>query len=223
MFFKECGKLCEYSGFASVFQKKLVVTVSLSYNPILTIMDGQTERPTEEYVPIKRSFIINKNSELKYEQKADAGGKIGRGIVLLLCFFVVLAGTGFLLQKMGIFSKTNSAQSTPAVSPTPSPSPSPVVPTLNRSEWFIEVQNGTKTAGAAKKIADKIKTLGYNISKTGNADKDNYSKSQLFVRSEFKDQIDLVIADLRDIIKIASVAGELKEGTASARIIIGAE
>ena len=73
----------------------------------------------------------------------------------------------------------------------------------------------------AKKIAAKIQDLGYQVVKTGNSDKSDYSQTQVFVKKDVLDKVDLVIADLRDVIKIASVAGQLQEGTASVRIIIG--
>jgi hypothetical protein len=57
--------------------------------------------------------------------------------------------------------------------------------------------------------------------KTGNADKANYTQSQLFIRAEKGSEADLVLADLKDQFNIASISGVLKEGTASARLIIG--
>ena len=41
------------------------------------------------------------------------------------------------------------------------------------------------------------------------------------IKDDLKEKIDLVIADLKDVVKIASIGGELKDSTASARIILG--
>lgn len=111
-------------------------------------------------------------------------------------------------------------ESQPIQTPIPTPSPTPTVK-LIRSEWSFEVLNGSGVSGAAKKLADQLKSLGYQVIKVANADKDTYTQNQIFVRANLKDKIDLVIADLKDVIKIASVAGELSDSTASARIIIG--
>lgn len=107
-----------------------------------------------------------------------------------------------------------------------SPSPVPVVTPppeqkLERSEWSLEVLNGSGVSGLAKKVSDQLTSLGYQVIKVGNADKQNYEKSQIFVKDSLKDKLDLVIADIKDVIKIASVAGEIEDSTASARIIIG--
>lgn len=103
-------------------------------------------------------------------------------------------------------------------SPTPTPLPTPQ---LIRSDWSFEVLNGSGVTGLAKKIADQLKEMGYQVIKIGNADKNDYPKTLISVREDLVDKIDLVIADLKDVIKIASVAGNLEEGTVSARIILG--
>jgi len=43
----------------------------------------------------------------------------------------------------------------------------------------------------------------------------------LFVSQEMEGKLDLMVADLKDTIEIATVAGVLKDSTASARIIVG--
>lgn len=175
---------------------------------------------SQESAPIKRNFIINEDSELKYQPKDSKGS--GKGVLLIIGILAILLVGGFFLNQKFNLLPGSGGEAQSEVSPTPEPSPSPTPePTLIRSEWSFEVLNGSGVTGQAKKIADQIKTLGYEVVKTGNADKSNYADSQILVKKELLDQIDLVIADLKDVIKIASVAGELTEGTASARIIIG--
>lgn len=176
--------------------------------------------------PIRRSFIINKNNEVRYEQKSSAK-KSGKKafIVTTLLIVAALAGGVFFGKRYHVVSQVLTMVE-PAPTPTPTPTPVPLAtpeakPILNRADWSFEVLNGSGTAGLAKKIADQIKAQGYVVVKTGNAEKNNYRESQILVRGKMQDQVDLVVADLRDIIKIASVAGELTEGTASAQIIIG--
>lgn len=112
-------------------------------------------------------------------------------------------------------------QSSPTPTPSASAEPTPTPRALNREDWSFEVLNGSGVTGAAKKMADQLKESGYPVVKTGNADRDDYTQSEFFVRKELEDSVDLVILDIKDIIKIASISGELKDSTASARIIIG--
>lgn len=174
---------------------------------------------TREPSPIKRSFIINSDNELKYEPKDSQ--KLGKGVLLIIGLLAILLIGGFFLnQKFKILP--GSSKTTQPQFPTPTPSPSPIPqPVRNRSDWSFEVLNGTGVTGEAKKIADKLKEQGYTVVKTGNTDKSNYSKTEMSAKKELLEKINLVIADLKDVIMIASVAGELTEGTASARIIIG--
>lgn len=145
--------------------------------------------------------------------------KSKKTLYFLIVLILILAVLGFLFKSRIKTLVTGSPKPTPTptVTSTPTPTPNPLI----RSEWSFEVLNGTTTAGQAKKLADKLTALGYPVVKTGNADKDTYTQTEILVKKDLLDKIDLVVADLRDTVKIASMAGELKEGTASARIIIG--
>ena len=137
--------------------------------------------------------------------------------VIAIVVIILLAG-GFLLRnKIKGWLTLSAPTPTPTQTPTPTPTPNPLI----RPEWSFEVLNGTSSPGLARKIADKLIALGYPVIKTGNADKDTYTQTEIQVKKDLQSKIDLVIADLKDTVKIASVGGELKEGTASARIIIG--
>lgn len=180
-----------------------------------TVTENQPEKSEkQESEPIKRSFTVNEDNPSMYEQRSS-GKKPGKKILIIIVVLILLLTGGYFVVRRTI---QPAPVTTPASVPTPVPTSRPV---LNRSDWSLEILNGSGVTGAAKKIADKIQALGYPVTKTGNADKDNYSLSQILVKEKLQDQVELVIADLKDIIKIASVAGELKEGTASARIIIG--
>lgn len=179
----------------------------------------ESEKPEMESIK-KRSFVVNKTNLSLHDEEKKSGKKL---LIVIIILILILCGGYFIGKKLRVASRVrNVIQPTPSATSTPSPTPSPVSqPVLNRSDWSLEILNGSGVTGAARKVADKIQALGYPVTKTGNADKDNYSVTQILVKSDLQSQVELVVADLRDIIKIASVAGELKEGTASARIIIG--
>lgn len=142
-------------------------------------------------------------------------------LYLIIILILIFVGIAIFFRSQIKNMVVGAPKPTPSPISTPIPTPAPTPDPLNKSEWNFEVLNGTTTSGQAKKIADKLIERGYTVVKTGNADKQNYSTTQILVKKELMDKIDLVVADLKDTVKIASVSGELKEGTASARIIIG--
>lgn len=169
----------------------------------LTEDDAESVQTNQLEPPIKRS-----------NKRLLVMGSVIAGLIA-----VVVVGF-FLTQRENIspVEQTPSPTSTPTASSTASPEVS-----FSRSEWSLEVLNGTGVTGAAKKLADKLAELGYKIIKTGNADRSDYDKNQLFVSKEMTDKKDLLLQDLKKDISLASVSGELKDSTASARIIIGKE
>ena len=169
--------------------------------------------------------IINPSSpaEPKYNFTYNMPNKKSNKTTLMLAIIllVILLTLGFFFRSKikGLFggapSSTPSLETNETFSPSPSPAP------LVRSDWSLEVLNGSGVSGLARGVAAEFLKLGYSVVKTGNADKQTYDKTEILVRKDFMGKVDLIVADLRDVIKIASVAGELSEGTASARIIIG--
>lgn len=174
-------------------------------------------QPQNEPAPLKRTFTLNEDTGIKLEQKSSSR-KSGKAFLIIGLIFIA-AILGFIIfQFRGL---VGTSQPSPEPTPALIPSPSPEQPVLQRSDWSFEVLNGSGVTGEAKKVADKLQALGYQIVKTGNADKNSYSKTQISVQKDLLEKIDLVVADIKDVIKVASVAGELKDSTASARIIIG--
>ncbi len=133
-------------------------------------------------------------------------------LALVAGFFATMAFKENVKEE----AKKVEASSTPVPTPTPEPKPE-----LDRAQWSLEVLNGSGISGQAKKVADAIKELGYVVTKSGNADKQTYEESQIFVTEDLKEKVNLLITDLKDVIRIATIAGILKESTPSARIIIG--
>ncbi|MDP2585488.1 MAG: LytR C-terminal domain-containing protein [Candidatus Levybacteria bacterium] len=106
------------------------------------------------------------------------------------------------------------------VSPTPTVVTEPV---LVKSEWTFEVLNGSGIAGVAGKAADQLEALGYKVVIIDNADRQTYQGNGLFVSEDMESKVDLLVGDLKETIEIATVAGVLRDSTASARLIIGTQ
>lgn len=176
----------------------------------------------QEQPHIKRSFTVNKDREINYDFKSSDGKKSGKGLLLVIIGVLLVAGlAGAYFFRHQMKSLVAGINPTPVPSPLTTPSPVPTPNPLVRSDWSLEILNGSGESGLAKKVAVKVQALGYQVVKTGNADKDNYTKTEILVKKDLLDKVDLVIADLKDTVRIASVAGQLQEGTASARIILG--
>lgn len=157
-------------------------------------------------------------------------------VTYLLLIIIVLLGLGAVgffgwryckagltqCQFKNLVPQSANVNPVSVVSPTPLPTQMPKK-TLDRVSISFEVLNGTAVAGGAKKVAEKLTGLGYTVVKVGNADNSTYNKNELFVRAEKGEQVDLLLADLKTDFQIASVSGVLKEGTASARLILGKE
>lgn len=171
------------------------------------------EVPTvDKNSPLKVEEIETKKDEPPIEKSGKKLFVLG-GIVLALIILGVLGFVFLFAQNQPAEKKAAVTQETVKTTPTPE--------AINRSEWSFEVLNGSGVAGAAKNAADKLKTLGYHVINTDNADTSNYTENKLYVAADMTDKEDLLIADLKADFTIASVSGVLKNSTASARIIIG--
>lgn len=146
--------------------------------------------------------------------------------------FIIVAGvlivgalfTGFFFFQKGSTSQEEKVPATaPEVSLTPAPPAGGPAPAIDRSEWTLEVLNGSGITGAAGKTAEKLTSLGYTVVKIGNADNNDYEETQLLVTKSMLPNGNLLLEDIKKIIHVATISGELKNSTASARLILGNE
>jgi hypothetical protein len=141
------------------------------------------------------------------------------GIIFLL--FIILSTAAFCYFILN--SQEENEVSVLPKEPNQESSSSAQVGMKDSSEivWVFEVLNGSGKAGAAKKAADKLQSLGYPVIKTGNAPQSNYKENQIFINTELKGKVGSLIDRLKDEFNISTISGEFKDSTASARIIIG--
>jgi hypothetical protein len=106
---------------------------------------------------------------------------------------------------------------------TPSPTPISVATPLKREEWTLSVLNGSGISGLAKKTADKLEALGYIISGTGNASKNNYTTTQIFVsNSKTSSEAAVFLLDMKKELGVGTSSSELT-GNFDAQIIVGTD
>lgn len=146
-------------------------------------------------------------------------GNIWHLIILILIGVAVIGGTVYLLKYQfgGVSGPAATPEPSPIVSePTPEPTPA-----FDRSKFKIRVLNGTTTSGLAKTVSEKLKELGYQIDKTGNAPKQDAKQTIINVKTSAVGLAEELIKDLSSDYQ-ASVSGELKDSdNADAEVIIG--
>ncbi len=164
-----------------------------------------------------------------------------------IIFLILLGGGIFAAQKFffGQETKIEELATTPTPTeyqfptdtPTPTPTSEPESPTatptvtvnpvdqatgLDRSTLSIEIQNGSGEVGAASKGSDILKSFGYKIISTGNADNFDYENATIKVKSTKTNFLALLKKDLGFSYTIGSASADLdSSSTADALVIIG--
>jgi hypothetical protein len=126
---------------------------------------------------------------------------------LLVCGILIFYVTGF--RSISEQKVVKVVESQVEVSKTP---------TFERGNITFEVLNGSGVPGAAKKAADSLQGLGYEVTGTGNTGQ--VAGNKLYLKTSVEGYLDNIITDLSGF-EISTVSGELTEGTASARLVIG--
>lgn len=149
----------------------------------------------------------------------------GRGVLIALVVLLLaaaVAGGGYFWYRHHVAEQASGSETGSAGQLTEEPTPTAApTPSVNRREWTIDVLNGTATAGLAKKVADELKALGYQVGKVGNADKKDYKTSELHVSSTNKVKALDTLPDFKTY-GVTEAAGDLpKTASMSAKLIIG--
>lgn len=146
-------------------------------------------------------------------------------LVMLILAVVILAVIGasayFLRGKF-----TGSAEPSPSpleevsiTESTPAPTPSG----LDRSKFTLRVLNGTGTAGLAASVSAKLKDLGYQIERTGNATNSAFTKTIVRGKTDSTDLIAQLIKDLAPEYDASQGASLRASDASDAEVIIGEE
>jgi hypothetical protein len=90
-----------------------------------------------------------------------------------------------------------------------------------KTDITFEVLNGSGKSGVAAKAAAKLEALGYKVINIGNADNGTYQGNRLFLAKTITDSSTEIIKTIGTEFGITTSSGELKDSTASARIIVG--
>ncbi|MBI2430757.1 MAG: LytR C-terminal domain-containing protein [Candidatus Levybacteria bacterium] len=166
-----------------------------------------------------------------------------RKLVSIIVFLLILGGIGYfgataffggnseeeskiILTPTDAPTPTEEVTPTPEESPTPTPKPtaSPIdtATGLDRSELTVEVQNGSGQVGAASRASDFLKSLGYRVIATGNANNFEYENVTISVKSEVSKYLSLLKSDLSSQYTVGSTSATLSaSSSADALVIVG--
>ena len=147
---------------------------------------------------------------------------------------LIATGTGILvlLAIFGIFAwSKNPAEDKPVIEPVvsePTPieisNPTPAV-TPERSDLKIKILNGSGKVGLAGKVKNQLEDMGYEEIETGNADRFDYEKTEIQIKEEKEDFLELLINDLGEEYPLSSQSSVPLESASAfdALIILGKE
>lgn len=156
-------------------------------------------------------------------------------IFILLIGGAIFAGNYFLSSRqeeeksqaaLVTSEPTPTATPTPQESVTPTENPTPtekVTPTV-AAKLRIEVLNGSGQQGMASKMASFLKSKGYSITATGNADAFDYTQSVIQIKKSKNQFTAQLKKDLSASYSVDPTVQTLAESsTADAIVIVGAE
>lgn len=99
-------------------------------------------------------------------------------------------------------------------------SPSAGSTNLDKSKITITVENGSGVEGAAGKVSDYLKGLGYNVSGTSNADNYNYTGVTIKVKSSVSNYFDTLKSDLSKNYTVSLSSSDLPASSPTDAVVI---
>lgn len=198
-------------------------------NPYLN-QNAQQDGGDDMHIPNLRSHGSVNTGYSRYDQggysNQFSSNKPNRSskwhiIVLLIIGVVVIGGTVFLLKKqLKQTPSTNSVEINQAPTPTPIPTPIPT-PSFDRAKFKVRVLNGTPKTGLAASVSAKLKGLGYQPERVGNATNSAFARTILKVKASAPGLFEQLMKDLSPDFD-ASSAGSLKDSDAAdGEVILG--
>lgn len=145
-------------------------------------------------------------------------------LVLVIIGIIVIGFTVYILK--GGFGDINLGTTQPSPSPsataTPEPTPTPT-PEPDRAQYKLKVLNGSGKTGLAASVSSKLKELGYQTEKTGNATNSAFTQTIVRVKPSLESFIPQIIQDLTPDFDAAGNASLKDSDTVDIEVILGAK
>ena len=145
---------------------------------------------------------------------------------IIVIVAAITSGFGLLLAN-----KKVSIGSLSVVQPAPTPTPPAgavatptTAPQLSREDISVQVLNGGGVPGAASKMKNILVEKGYTVSDIGNTEEYTYAETEIIVKSDKAEVLQLLKDDLKDSYTIGTTAATLSgDASYDARVIVGKE
>jgi len=166
--------------------------------------------------PVQFQQVISQDSSLKggrtVAKKVQA--KKEESLAALIFFILAMTILGYVILglygpfQLPFFNQGGKVKKTPppqvTIQKTPKPAleatktaqASPTAKILDRSVLKIKILNGSGRAGVATDAGDYLKEKGWQIVEVGNADRQNYPKTQIQFKKDFGEFEEILKADL---------------------------
>ncbi|MEK9175844.1 MAG: LytR C-terminal domain-containing protein [Patescibacteria group bacterium] len=119
---------------------------------------------------------------------------------------------------------TEEVSPTPEKSATPSKAPTKAASSAStaKSDINVRVENGSGESGVAGKASEVLKTAGYTVASTGNANNFDYTDVTIKIKSSQKSNLAIIEKDLSTDYTIGDTSTDLSEDeTYDVLVIIG--
>lgn len=194
-------------------------------------MAYNTPTPRESYAqslnPSKERFMegndpTNFFSQHQQERPVKRANKFH--LLILVIIGIAVIGFTIYILKGGFgeisFTTTPSPSPSPVESPSPIPTPSPEP---DRAKFKVRILNGSGKTGLAKTVSDKLKGLGYQIDKTGNATNSAFLQTVVRTKSSAESFIPQIVKDLSPEFDAAGNTSLKDSDTVDIEVILGAK
>lgn len=185
--------------------------------------NSQTDSPKE--TEPKRMFHSPSTGVHVDERR---GGSKLKPIILILIVLLLLGVGGYFAKQQFFAEKSEPLEVTETTSldnnleVTPIETPIPT-PTVDRSEYTVRILNGTKTSGLAASASAKLKELGFQVEKTGNATNSAFLKTVVRVKEGESNLLSILLKDLMPDFTAEEGPVLKQSDTSDAEVILGTE
>ncbi len=171
------------------------------------------EKVMGEKPPERRDEVKEEKKERSINTKLFL---LGAFVFVLTVLIASMAGLAILNKDM-LFTQLSKK----TVKPTPTaalPTPTPFA--IQRDKWQFEVLNGSDTPGVAAKGSEKVKALGYKVTKVGNTDATVDAAQISFSKDANEEEKNAILKDLKPEFGDVAVGEALSDTEKTVRLIL---
>jgi hypothetical protein len=204
---------------------------------------GQELSPTSPETPVENSaFTIQNDEKATAPEVVGEGGKKRFGLYFfLVAFLAFILGLGAMavvsyggvnipfLSSIKIPTNVQMPaipgvnKPTPTAAPTTVPTVAPTAAAADLKAYTISVLNGSGVVGKAADVKTSLTTDGFKVGTTGNADKSDYTKTQIAAKKSVdKAYLTKLEEELKKSFDVAAVSTAPDSQSADVTVTIGA-